>query len=123
MDLLPLTVRRGKRGRSDRSCPLRGWLLPSLTGAEEVNPNAGAPLLAAPARPEEEPLPGAVLGGAGLGAAAAGPGRRDAEDSPGAPPPPPRTHRPCPTRIISYFSDEALLFLPVLPFWSRAWNI
>lgn len=114
----------GKRARSDRSCLLRGWRLPLPNGRRGGEPKSRDPSPLPPAQKRSR-CPARWFRGAGRAAAlpagaAAGPGRRDTADGAGAPPPPPRTHRPFPTLIIVYFSDEALLVLPVLPFWSRA---
>lgn len=106
MDLLPLTMRRESvRALIAPACCVGGGST-SRTGGEKVNPEA-APLFA-PARPEAEPLAGAVLCGAARTAAlpagaAARPGRRDMRTVP-ALPRPPRTHRPFPN------TDSYLLF-------------
>lgn len=64
----------------------------------------------------------AVRGGRQRGRRGAGPKGRGGRRPSRRCPPPPRTHRPFPTLILISFPAEALLFLPVLPFGSRAWN-
>lgn len=109
----------GKRAPSNRSCLPRGeaappsyWEARRWTRKQRFRvrlPRRGA-------APRCAPLCGAAGCAASGSRSAAGPKGRCGQCR--RSPSPPRTHSSSPTLRVYYSSDEALLLLPVLPFWN-----